>query len=85
MLDNMPETGDGLVDDKQIRAFTVAPVVVEYLYPFSESSHDIWMRCKLDDTAGSDPWDVVAFGMLHLGRCMDGFRSLKVHTQSFEP
>ena len=64
------ETGDDLVDDKQIRAFLpapdIAPDIVEHQSPFSDNSHDIW------DAVQVERWKFVrrlgrgGFGQVHL-------------------
>jgi hypothetical protein len=66
LLGHLPETGDDLVDDKQIRAFLLAPGIVEHQSPFSDSSRNIWdavqvKRWRFVRTLGRG-----GFGRVHL-------------------
>ena len=66
ILGHLLETGDDLVDDKQIRAFLPAPDIVEHRSPFSDNSHDIW------DAVQVEQWKFIrrlgrgGFGQVHL-------------------
>ena len=48
MSDRLPETGDDLVDDKQIRASLIAPGIIEHKTYFSDSSRDIWNEVQVE-------------------------------------
>lgn len=47
-LDHLRETGDDLVDDKQIAASAPAPGIVEHRSYFSDPSHNFWDKEQVE-------------------------------------
>ena len=66
ILGHLPETGDDLVDDKQIRAFLPAPGIVEHRSPFSDTSRDIWDAVQVEQWRFVRPLGRGGFGQVHL-------------------
>ncbi len=48
LLGHLSETGDDLVDEKQIRAFLLASGIVEHQSSFSDSSRNIWDAVQVE-------------------------------------
>lgn len=65
-LDHLPETGDDLVDDKQIRATIVGPGIVEHQSPFSNSDLDIWDAVQVEQWSHLRRLGRGGFGDVHL-------------------
>ena len=65
-LGPLPETGDDLVDDKQIRAFLPSPGIVEHRSPYSDSSHDVWDAVQVEQWRFIRPLGRGGFGQVHL-------------------
>ena len=47
-LGPLPETGDDLIDDKQIRASFQPPDIVEHQSPYSDNSQDVWDAVQIE-------------------------------------
>ena len=65
-LDPLPETGDDLVDDKQIHAYLPTPGIVEHQSSFSDSSHDVWDAVQVEQWRFIRPLGRGGFGQIHL-------------------
>ena len=65
-LSHLPETGDDLVDDKQIRASPVGPGIVEHQSLYSDSYHDIWNAVQVEQWRYLRPLGRGGFGEVHL-------------------
>lgn len=67
-LSTLPETGDDLIDDKQIATFAPAPGIVEHYNHFSDDSRDIWDAVQLEQWEFVRPLGSGGFGTVHLER-----------------
>lgn len=65
-LGYLPETGDDLVDDKQIRASVPVNGVIEHQSLFTDSSHDIWGQIQVERWRFVRPLGQGGFGQVHL-------------------